>query len=512
MKKTSRRSFLKTAAIVGGAIGSTGFFVAETKAQDSSKQLNVACIGIGGKGDSDSNNASKFGNIVAICDVDNNRLERRSQNANFQTAKKYNDFRKMLEENEKNIDIVTISCPDHVHAAATLMAMRMGKSCYTQKPLTRTIYEARKLAEVAKETGVCTQMGNQGTALDSSRTAISLMKEGIIGKVKEVIVWSNRPIWPQYPGRRETLTTFAEKGLRDGYERHEVNQAVWNKYDEISRNLQTLDWKLWLGTAPYRDFYPGLYHDFAWRGWWDFGSGALGDMACHMMTVPFAAAGLKDPTWVRAKSTGHDFDSFPQSSIIEFEFPANSERGKIPFWWYDREGNKPPMEQFTKYGIKDVSNAGVLIVGEKGAMYSTDDYCGNRQFFAEGGEKINENEAKWKEVKDKTVLAEKKGDNDTENMWELFRAVLAKDPKICQSNFVDRAGPLTETILLGNLAVWAASKGGSKSGSDEQVMGDWGEKVEWDAKNLVVTNLSSLKTPGVADLVKPIYTDGYRLD
>jgi hypothetical protein len=169
------------------------------------------------------------------------------------------------------------------------------------------------------------------------------------------------------------------------------------------------------------------------------------------------------------------------------------------------------MELFSKYGIRDVPIAGVLIVGEKGAMYSTDDYCGNRQFLAEGGEPINEDDAKWKAVKEKTVLSEKKGDTDENNMWELFRAVLAKDPKICQSNFVDRAGPLTETILLGNLAVWAASKGGS-GGSDEQVLGDWGEKVEWDAKNLVVTNLSSLKTPGVADLIKPVYTDGYVLD
>ena len=501
MTKPSRRSFLKTAAIVGSAVGSTGFFVAEGNAQDSSSEkLNVACIGIGGKGGGDSDNAAAFGNIVAICDVDTKSLDGKSKKEGFQRAKKYTDFRKMLEENEKNIDIVTVSGPDHMHAAATLMAMRMGKHCFTQKPLTRTIYEARKLAEVAKETGVCTQMGNQGTALDSSRTAIDQMKAGIIGTIKEVIVWSNRPVWPQKPGRRESMESFAAKGYT-GANRQAADKVIWGKYDEIQRNLETLDWKLWLNTAKYRDYYPGLYHTFAWRGWWDFGSGALGDMACHMMTVPFVAAGLKDPTWVRAKTTGHDFDSYPESSIIEFEFPANSERGKIPFWWYDREGNKPPQEIFDEYGIKNPFKQGVMIIGEKGAMYSPDDYCGDRKFYAKGGKEIDELQGV------KTELAENKGSNDRNNMWELFRAILAKDPTICKSNFVDRAGPLTETILLGNLAVWAAAEGGPNG-----AMGDWGEKIEWDAKNLVVTNLSSLKTPGVGELVKPVYSDGYRLD
>jgi len=511
MTKSTRRSFLKTAAIVGSAVGSSGFFVAESNAQDSSpeKKLNVACIGIGGKGDGDSNNAARFGNIVAICDVDRSRLDGKSKKEGFQKAKKYTDFRIMLEENEKDIDIVTISCPDHMHAAATLMAMRMGKNCYTQKPLTRTIYEARKLATIAKETGVCTQMGNQGTALDASRTAIAQMQAGIIGTIKEVIVWSNRPVWPQKQGRRQNMESFAAGGYADvaagKVTRQNADKLIWGKYDEIQNHLENLDWKHWLGTAKYRDYYPGLYHAFNWRGWWDFGSGPLGDMACHMLTVPFAAAGLKDPTWVRAKTTGHDFDSYPESSIIEFEFPANEHRGKIPFWWYDREGNKPPQEIFDEYGIKTTNKMGVLIIGEKGAMYSTDDYCGNRKFYAKGGEEIQELPDVKTELADTTPTTP--GNNDQANMRELFRAVWAKDPKVCKSNFVDRAGPLTETILLGNLAVWAAAEGGP-----DGAMGDWGEKIDWDAKNLQVTNLSSLKTHGVQDLVKPVYTDGYRLD
>jgi hypothetical protein len=314
------------------------------------------------------------------------------------------------------------------------------------------------------------------------------------------------------------MESFAARGYSATTNRQRADQMIWKKFDEIQKELENLDWKSWLSTAKYRDFFPGIYHSFKWRGWWDFGSGALGDMACHMLTVPFVAAGLKDPTWVRASTSGHDFDIYPDSSIIEFEFPANAERGKIPFWWYDKKGNTPPMDVFAEYLPKEelekgLPIAGTLIVGEKGAKYSLGDYCEDRRFFAKGGQRINENEGKWKEVKEKTLVVDDKsetkslGDADTKHMREFFRAIDANDPSIAQSNFVDRAGPLTETILLGNLAVWAAAEGGA-----DGALGDWGEKVEWDAKNLVVTNLSQLKTPGVADLIKPIYSDGYRLD
>ena len=259
--------------------------------------------------------------------------------------------------------------------------------------------------------------------------------------------------------------------------------------------MERLDWKSWIGVAPTREFWPGLYHTFQHRGWWDFGTGALGDMACHQLTVPFASCGLRDPISVVAKSTGHDFDSFPASSIIKFEFPETAERPAIPFWWYDRLGNKPPKEVFEKHGITNISNSGVLIVGEKGAFYSSDDYCG--VYELKGVDKVKVDYEK----------AEDKGNNDLNNMYELFRAKRAGDPKICKSNFIDRAGPLTETILLGNLAVWAAANGGANG-----EMGEWGEKVEWDAKNLKVTNLAALKTPKVADLFKPVYAEGPRLD
>ena len=506
MSPTNRRSFLQAASLAGaGYFAAAGSRPAWSNA--ASEQLNVASIGVGGKGGSDSDNAAMFGNVVAICDVHRNTLEKKGGSEQFKNAEQFTDYRELLAKHGKNIDIVTISTPDHMHAPATLEAMRLGISCYTQKPLTRTIYEARLLANVAKETGVCTQMGNQGTAIDSSREAIAQLQSGVLGTLKEVYAWSNRPVWAQGPNRRMNIRKYQTQAMTevDGQEDASttaeevaaiVEDLIKKKQQEIGKALERLDWKHWLGVAPSRQYWPGLYHAFQHRGWWDFGTGALGDMACHQLTVPFASCGLRDPISVVAKTTGHDFDSFPASSIIKFEFPETAERPAIPFWWYDRKGNKPPAEVFEKWGITDVANSGVLVVGEKGAFYSSGDYC--ETYSLHGVEKA-------------TVEYEKAEDqgkgNDVNNMFELFRAKRANDPMICKSNFINRAGPLTETILLGNLAVWTAATGGANG-----EMGDWGEKVEWDAKNLQVTNLADLKTPRVADLIKPTYPKGYRLD
>jgi predicted dehydrogenase len=506
MSPTNRRSFLQAASLAGaGYFAAAGSRPAWSNA--ASEQLNVASIGVGGKGGSDSDNAAMFGNVVAICDVDRNTLEKKGGSEQFKNAEQFTDYRELLAKHGKNIDIITISTPDHMHAPATLEAMRLGISCYTQKPLTRTIYEARLLANVAKEKGVCTQMGNQGTAIDSSREAIAQLQSGVLGTLKEVYAWSNRPVWAQGPNRRMNIRKYQTQAMTevDGQEDASttaeevaaiVEDLIKKKQQEIGKALERLDWKHWLGVAPSRQYWPGLYHAFQHRGWWDFGTGALGDMACHQLTVPFASCGLRDPVSVVAKTTGHDFDSFPASSIIKFEFPETAERPAIPFWWYDRKGNKPPAEVFEKWGITDVANSGVLVVGEKGAFYSSGDYC--ETYSLHGVEKA-------------TVEYEKAEDqgkgNDVNNMFELFRAKRANDPMICKSNFINRAGPLTETILLGNLAVWTAATGGANG-----EMGDWGEKVEWDAKNLQVTNLADLKTPRVADLIKPTYPKGYRLD
>jgi len=497
-RQTSRREFIQNTTSIGAALFVGSALDLRGQERSANEELNVACFGVGGKGGSDSSNAAQFGKIVAICDVDRNTLESKGKSKGFEEAEKFTDYRELLAKYGDKIDIATISTPDHMHGPITLACMRLGISCYTQKPLTRTIYEARLLAHVAAEKKVCTQMGNQGTALDSSREAIAQIKSGVLGTLKEVYAWSIRPVWAQGPGRRMTMEKFAAQAFKDDPENAE--KLIAKKKEEIAKALERVDWKAWIGVAPYREFWPGIYHTFQHRGWWDFGTGALGDMACHQLTVPFASCGLRDPISVQARSTGHDFDSFPASSIIKFEFPETSERPAIPFWWYDRKGNKPPMEVFAKHGIDKVADSGVLVVGEKGAFYSSDDYCG--RYELKGVDKVAvEYEPAQEDAKTDT------GNYDQINMKELFRAKRANDPKICKSNFIDRAGPLTETILLGNLAVWAAATGGENG-----ELGDWGEKVEWDAKNLKVTNLAALKTPRVADLIKPVYSEGHRLD
>jgi predicted dehydrogenase len=279
-RRTSRRTFLQTTAVAG-----VGYWVAGgVKAKDSispNERIRFASIGIGGKGDSDSSNAAKHGDMVAICDIDDSRLASAGEKK-FQNAKRYNDYRKMLEEMGKNIDAVTVSTPDHHHAPAAAMAMKMGLHCYCQKPLTHSVFEARTLGNIAREKKVATQMGNQGTAGDKLREAAALVKGGHLGTIKEVHVWTNRPIWPQGGDRPKPA-------------------------DKIPENVH---WDLFIGPAPMRPFAPG-YHPFAWRGWWDFGTGALGDMACHTFNMPFMAADLKNPTSIEAENGVHNRDSYP---------------------------------------------------------------------------------------------------------------------------------------------------------------------------------------------------------
>lgn len=489
--KATRRDFLK----IGAATG-VGYWVSAGNQRiaraDANSRLGVVGIGVGGKGQSDIKNASQFGDVVGICDVDHGT--RAAQENNYK-CKGYADYREMLTDLQDKFEIAVISTPDHMHAPATLMAMRMKKHCYTQKPLTRTIYEARLITEIAKENGVCSQMGNQGSALNTSRMSIAQLKSGVLGPLEAVYVWCNRPVWPQKPGRVTTMEKFIQNMKDEEFDQEDIDEEVENKKKEIADSLKNLDWDLWLGVAPDRPFWPGIYHSFNWRSWWDFGTGALGDMACHQVTVPFDGCELKDPTSVVAKTSGHDFDSFPEESYIHFEFPATENRPAIPFYWYDRNGNKPPKAAFEAAGYKgDIPSSGALVIGEKGCFYSPDDYCGSFKLYNKDGSDMEP--AKVEGVE----FAVDKGGFDVNNMYELFRAVEENNPKICRSNFVDRGGPLTETILLGNLAVWAAAKGGE------------GEKIEWDAKNLKITNLANLKTPGVADLVKPKYRGDYKLD
>jgi len=437
---TTRREFLKTAALTG-----IGVVLTEESwawpSRSPNERVAFGCIGVGGKGDSDTADAARLGDVVAICDVDENTLS--SAAAKYPQAKKFTDYRKMLEEMGKSIDAVTVSTPDHHHAHAASLAMKMGKHCFCQKPLTHSIWEARRLGEIAKEKKLATQMGNQGTAGSSLRQQAALVRAGALGTVKEVHVWSNRPIWPQ------------------GVERPAPAPVP-----------PQLNWDLWLGPAPERPYAPG-YHNFAWRGWWDFGTGALGDMACHQVNMPFMALDLRDPVSVVAKTSGHNKDSYPKWSEILFQFPANKNRPALSMTWYDG-GQLPPRSLFTggkfiDLVIDKVPDSGCLIIGDKNRLYTTGDYGGGGRWI-DGDPTIT------------VTFPESPG-----HFEEFIRAIKGGEPAM--SNFPNYSGPLTETILLGNLAVWAD-----------------GKKIEWDAKKLRPKN-----APEVAHIVRGKYRSGYSI-
>jgi predicted dehydrogenase len=435
--QTSRREFLRNSALTG-----LGIWIADkswAKGQSPNERINFACIGVGGKGDSDTADAARLGNVVAICDVDDNTLDKAAQK--YPNARKYNDYRKMLDEMGKSIDAVTVSTPDHVHALAAAAAMHLGKHCFCQKPLTHTIYEARRLGEIARQKKVATQMGNQGTADSSMRHSAALVRAGALGTVTEVHVWTNRPIWPQGGPRPQPAPVPAN-----------------------------LHWDLWLGPAPERPYGDG-YHPFAWRGWWDFGTGALGDMACHTVNMPFMALDLRNPISVQAQSAGHNHDSYPTWSIIRFEFPATAHRPALTMTWYDG-GKRPPQDLLEG---ETFSDSGSLIIGDKGKLYTPGDYGGGGKLI--GGVDVGV-----------VTFPESPG-----HFEEFVRAI--KEGVPATSNFPDYAGPLTETILLGNLAVWTADKEGVE-----------GTKIEWDAHSLRAKN-----APEVASIIRPKYRSGYGL-
>jgi len=452
--KSNRRDFIKTSAAIGA-----GFWVAGTAQNVFSKSPNekiqVACFGINGKGRSDSADAELYGKVVAVCDVD--RLRLKLAGKQFKTEHMETDFRELLDKMGDRVDAVTVSTPDHNHAVIAAKAMKMGKHVYCQKPLTHTIWEARRLGEIARETGVVTQMGNQYTSYNPARQAAYRLRAGQVGNVQQVHIWTNRPVWPQ-DERRKHLTATPKN----------------------------LDWNSWIGRAPYRPFAEG-YHPFAWRGWWDFGTGALGDMACHTCNMPFMGLNMRDPTAVEAEHSGHDGDSYPSWSRIKYDFPELDGRAAFKMSWYDG-GQLPDQELFgevaaaIKSKAKDgeakafkPASSGVLIIGDKGTMYAAGDYAQSGIHIV-GAEELDV----------EYPVSEGEGGEDERQKREWFAGM--HDPsKAPISNFADYAGPLTETILLGNLAVYK------------------GERVEWDAKTLESGD------PVLQRIVKPVIPEGYEV-
>ena len=455
-RSSSRRDFLTQSLAAGVGVWALGG-LSPRESRAANDKVSMAGIGVGGKGHSDIMQAADFGPVVAICDIDDNHLNRAAEDLEKKGhhPKKYNDYRKMLEEMGKGIDAVTISTPDHTHAPAAARAMRMGKHVYVQKPLTHSVHEARVLRELAHKTKVSTQMGNQGTAEDGLRRAVEIIQAGVIGPVREVHVWTNRPIWPQAP-------------------------QVMARPKDTPPVPKHVHWDLFLGPAPERPYSPA-YHPFAWRGWWDFGTGALGDMACHTANMAFMALKLGYPTTIEAEAGDVNPETCPSWARVTFQFPERDDMAPVKFVWYEgkKDGKKVlPPENLTR-GQK-VSDSGSLLVGDRGILFSPNDYGADYKFLGEHARDIEEAARKVP----KTLPRNGGGDQGMKKEWVK---AMKGGPK-AMSNF-DYAAMLTETILLGNVAIRA------------------GKKLEWDGPNLRVTNV-----PEANELIRCHHRPGWEVD
>jgi predicted dehydrogenase len=436
--KMNRRQFLVSTASAAAAFTIVPRRVLANSGQTPpSERLNIASVGAGGRAAGNIEGVSTE-NIVALCDVDNGRAAETFQK--YPDAKKYRDFRVMLEKEDKNIDAVIVATPDHVHAVAAIMAIKMGKHVYCEKPLTHSVYEVRMLTEAARKAKVATQMGNQGHSGEGIRLVCEWIWDGAIGPVREVHTWTNRPIWPQ------------------GIDRPEDTPPV----------PEGLDWDLWLGPAPERPYHPA-YVPFKWRGWWDFGTGALGDMGCHIIDPAFWALKLRYPTSVSAVTTPVNSETAPVASIVEYEFPPRPDMPPVKVVWYDGE-LKPTLPNDLELGRKIPDN-GVIFVGDKGKLL-----CG---CYGESPRLIPESKMQAYTQPPKTIPRV----DDHHQDW----VSACKGGKPASSNF-DYAGPLTEMILLGNLAVRT------------------GRKVLWDGENMKCTNM-----PEANEYVKRDYRKGWSL-
>jgi predicted dehydrogenase len=401
-----------------------------------SEQVRVAGIGAGGMGGGDIATHAKNGAaIVALCDVD--EVRGAGSFSSFPKAKRYKDFRELIEKEEKNIDAVTVGTPDHIHAVATMAAIKAGKHVYCQKPLTHTILEARQITKAAKAAGVATQMGNQGHASEGSRLTNEWIRAGIIGDVREVYCWSDRAglLWKQGIGRPSDTPPVPK----------------------------TLDWDLWLGPIAERPYHPA-YCPHNWRGWRDFGTGALGDMGCHIIDHPVWALNLGAPTAVEASATldgsfidnQPNFETFPIAAIITYEFPARGKMPPVKMTWYD--GGLMPPTPAEMPGGKKLPGNGVLYVGDKGKMFHGSH--GGMPDLLPGS----------------LVEAAKAVPQTIERSPGHYEEWLAacKGGPTPVSNF-SYAGPMTETVLLGVLSLRAP-----------------GQRLEWDSEKLKVKNAPEL--------------------
>ena len=442
-KHTSRRDFLKGAvAATGAGLVATSLTGCATPRRSSPfakalhpgvhaqkrDKLRIAFIGTGGIGGWHLAQTLELGvTCPCFCDVDTERMAKAVEH--YPDAKRYQDYRRMFDAEHKNFDAVMVGTPDHHHYPATMIAMQLGKHVYTQKPLTHTVWEARQLAEAARKYEVATQMGNQGHGGEGWRLVYEWVHSGAIGHVKEVHTWTDRPIWPQ--------------GM--------------NRPEETATPPANLDWDVWLGPAPERPFADDVYHPFKWRGWWDFGAGALGDMACHTMDGLWAVLSPGSPTSVEPiASTPITDDAYPTASMLKWEYPARNGRPGFTSYWYDGSLH-PPRPAELEMGRR-MPGTGNLFVGTKASMLISGDYLNSPRIIPE---------SRMKEIgKPKQMLERSPG-----HVEEWVMAAKGEKPlDFPKSNFA-YAGPFTEAVLLGNVALRL------------------GQRLEWDSRELRVTNV-----------------------
>jgi predicted dehydrogenase len=471
--QASRRDFIRNSAIVGTAFFIVPRHVLGRGQIPPSDKLNIAGIGAGGKGGGDLLEFAKSPrvNIVSLCDVDDRQAAKSRQR--FPKATYYRDFREMLAREKNNIDACSISTPDHTHAVATLAAMQLGKHVYTQKPLTHDIYEARILTQAAKKYKVVTQMGNQGGSGDGVRKAKEMIDAGMIGKVTEAHAWTNRPVWPQ------GFTTLSGT--------HVVPPE--------------LDWNCWLGPAPYIPYHPS-YHPFNWRGWWAFGTGALGDMACHIMDPIYRILPILYPEsaecsvaaiWKEMWNDTPNPDAYPPASIIHLVYPRTDGKGKINVSWHDggllpqRPEELLPGEPFGNW------DGGVLFVGRKGKLL-LDCYGENPRLLP------------TRLMQEKKMPREKIKRVPEGHYLQWVNACIAGYGNAETSSPFEYAGPFTESILMGNLAIrsWQL-KNPNLKGWEDKYLGR--KKLLWDAAQMKVTNFDEAN-----EFVRRPYREGWSLD
>ncbi len=434
----TRRRFLGSAAALGAVTIVPRHVLGGPGQVPPSEKLNIACIGIGDQGASDVGEVSTE-NIVALCDVD-----WRHAAGTFKAhpeAKTYRDFRKMLEAEDKNIDAVTVSTPDHIHAVAAMMAIKMGKHVYCQKPLCHDIHEVRRLTMAAREQGVMTQMGTQIHATTELKLLVEMVKSGVIGTVGKVDIWS----FKNWGG-----------GIRP---------------TETPPVPETLDWDLWLGPAPQRSYHP-MYLPGNWRRWWDFGTGTLGDMACHILDPAWWALDLEYPTSVEARPGPFSDETYPQKTIVKWEFPARGNQPPVTVTWYDGE-NRPPRPPELESG-RELPGEGGLYYGQTGMIL-----CPHM-----GGPRLIP-EAKMKGFKAPEPFLPRARGGASDHYQQWIRACKGGPKPL--SNF-DYAGPMSEAVLLGNVAARA------------------GQKLEWDGAAMKVTNL-----PEANQWLRRQYREGWSL-